>query len=134
MTIAVIVVLAGGTLLFFAPSVVLPFWPWDVPPFNARFLGAIYLAEAVALSAFIRTNRWSPGRLALIVAVLFTVPATLGTLVHIDQLYWPGKRAALWFILYGAYILLPLLAFWSYRSLPPPRPAGMGSGLRFTAG
>ncbi len=129
MAIAVILFLINGSLLLFAPGIAIPRWPWEIPPFNARFLGAVYLAEAAAVAVLIRYNLWSPGRLALTIAVLFTIPATLGTLIHIDQMFWPGKRAALWFFLYAAYVVLPLLALWRHRSLPRPQPLALASAM-----
>jgi len=119
MTVPVFLVLLIGSLLFIAPGAVAPRWPWVIPPFNARFLGAIYVAEAVTVAFMLWNNRWSPGRLALVIALLFTVPAATGTLIHLNQMFWPGKRVAAWFILYFGYIALPAWALWHYRKLPP---------------
>src|SRR5687767_6416971 len=55
------VVFAGGVLLFFLPGLASDLWPWSIPPFNSRFVGAIYLAAYVSLILFWFVPRWKPG-------------------------------------------------------------------------
>jgi hypothetical protein len=129
----VLLFLINGSLLFFVPSFQIPLWPWGIPPFNARFLGAIYIAEAASVALLVVYNRWSPARLALTIAIIFTVTATAGTLIHADQLFWPRKRAMLWYFIYAVYVVLPALALWYYRNLPRPPSHSMPSGLRSAA-
>ncbi|WP_246811291.1 hypothetical protein [Mesorhizobium sp. AA22] len=69
----VIIVLIVGAGLFFAPVLVKPRWLWAVTPFNARFLGGFYTTEMVVMAALVVWNRWSPGRLVLVMAFIFTV-------------------------------------------------------------
>ena len=57
------VVFAAGVLLFFLPGLAADLWPWAIPPFNARFVGAVYLAAYVPLILFWFVPRWIPGRL-----------------------------------------------------------------------
>jgi hypothetical protein len=38
-------------------------WAWITPPFNARYVGVIYLAALVPLVILAVSGRWSPGRL-----------------------------------------------------------------------
>jgi hypothetical protein len=129
----VLLFLINGSLLFFVPSFQVPLWPWDIPPFNARFLGAIYIAEAASVALLFAYNRWSPARVALTIAIIFTVTATAGTLIHGDQLFWPGKRAMLWYFIYAVYVILPALALWHYRNLPRVPAYPIPSRLRSAA-
>src|SRR5436190_8609651 len=69
----VIIVLIVGAGLFFAPALVKPRWPWPVTPFSARFLGGFYTAEMAVMAALLVWNRWSPGRLVLVMAFIFTI-------------------------------------------------------------
>jgi hypothetical protein len=66
------IILVLGSSLLIVPTLVGPAWPWSIVPFNARFLGAIYLAELVAVLTWFLINRWSPVRFSLLLAVIFT--------------------------------------------------------------
>ena len=39
-----LVLLVAGVGLLLFPSIIRLFWPWELPPFNALLLGAIYSA------------------------------------------------------------------------------------------
>ena len=123
-----LVVCFGATLLF-APSLSVPRWPWSIPPFNARFLGAVYAAEAVTVVPFLVINRWSPGRVALIAASVFTVVASIGTLLHLDG-FLGGRRTIIWFVAYIGYAVLTTLALWIYRDMPRVAPLAMDEARR----
>lgn len=131
--IVVLGVVLVGSLLLFAPGLIDRYWPWILPPFNARFLGGIYLAEAVSLVIVIRTNRWSPVRLAFTIAICFTALATVGSLIHLDQFVSSWKRITLWLVLYGGYVVLPAIVLWHYRSLPPITALPLSARLRTVA-
>lgn len=117
--LVVLVVVLVGSLLLVAPDFIVRYWPWVLPPFNARFLGGIYLAEATSLIILVRSNTWSPVRLAFIIAICFTLLATVGSLIHLDQFVSSWKRITLWLVLYGGYVVLPAIVLWHYRRLPP---------------
>ncbi len=59
----VLIVLLGGIVLLVAPEAIMPRWPWRLGQYSARFLGAIYSAEFVALGIFEVINRVAPGQL-----------------------------------------------------------------------
>src|SRR5687768_13558172 len=65
----VLLVLFGGIALLVAPELIVTRWPWRLAPYAARFLGAIYTAEFVALVVLVIVNRWAPGRLTLVMAL-----------------------------------------------------------------
>src|SRR5215211_5644888 len=105
----VLLFLFNGSTLLVWPSFTVPRWPWVIPPFNARFLGAIYLAEAASVLVLFFCNRWSPGRVALLVALVFTTVVSIATLFHLDRFPAP-RRTLLWFVLYIGYVVLPAYA------------------------
>lgn len=131
--IVVLVVVLVGSLLLVAPDLIVRYWPWVLPPFNARFLGGIYLAEATSLIILVGNNTWSPVRLAFIIAICFTVLATVGSLIHLDQFVPSWKRMTLWLVLYGGYIVLPAVVLWHHRYLPPFPAMPMPAALRTVA-
>ena len=119
--IVVIAVLLVGTSLLVAPQLVGARWPWPIKPFTQRFLGAFYLAEMVAIVQLAWINRWSPGRLILIVAACFTVIVTLVSLWHLDQFNFGRRGSWGWFILYAGSAAISLFALWHYSRLPHPK-------------
>lgn len=114
----VIIVLLVGAGLFFAPALVRPRWPWGVTPFNARFLGSFYTAEIAVMLFLLVWNRWSPGRLILVMAFAFTLVVTATSLVHHGMFNFARKAPWVW---YGVYILSVLVsgyALWASRKWP----------------
>jgi hypothetical protein len=103
--IAVLLVLAvaNGVFLYVAPGLADTEYAWSIqPPISAAFLGAGYLAGAVAtaLSVF-AAQRWrsvQPLGPALIVLSVLLLAATL---VHEDRFRWGYPPTWLWTAVYG---------------------------------
>jgi hypothetical protein len=114
----VIVVLIMGGGLFFVPELVKPRWPWQLAPFNARFLGSFYLGEMVAMAALLWWNRWSPARLILVMALAFTLVVTIVSAFHLDHFNFHRKNGWLWFIVYGGSVLASAWFLWRERGTP----------------
>jgi hypothetical protein len=103
--IAVLLVLAvaNGVFLYVAPGLADTEYAWSIqPPISAAFLGAGYLAGAVAtaLSVF-AAQRWrsvQPLGPALIVLSVLLLAATL---VHGDRFRWGYPPTWLWTAVYG---------------------------------
>lgn len=123
-----LIVLIVGPLLLFAPQAIVPYWPWPITPFNARFLGAVYVAEFLSLAILFIHNRWSPGRAALVVAFVFTFVVSVASLIHLASLAGP-RRVTLWFILYVGYAALTAGALLLYRTLPAVPPIAISERL-----
>lgn len=109
---AVIIVLLMGAGLFFVPDLVKARWPWPLTPFNARFLGGFYLAEMVAMVALLIWNRWSPGRLILVMALVFTGVVTAVSFFQAYQFNFGRKAPWIWFIVYAGSAFI---SFWFLR-------------------
>ncbi|MGX5803385.1 hypothetical protein ACWGS9_19320 [Bradyrhizobium sp. Arg314] len=134
----VITVLIVGAGLFFAPELVKPRWPWAVTPFSARFLGGFYTAEIAVMAALLFWNRWSPGRLVLVMAFIFTVIVSAASFVNLGYFNFGRKATWLWFLVYLASAAVSGLFLWRARSRPsakgvPLNPAWRGYMLLETA-
>ncbi|HET7681780.1 MAG TPA: hypothetical protein VFK79_16785 [Xanthobacteraceae bacterium] len=131
----VILVLAGGVLLLLYPALISHRWPWRLTPFNARFLGAFYTAELAAILMLGVINRWSPGRLILIMAVSFTALVSIVSLWHLDRFDFGRKGPWGWFFVYVGSALVAAAFVWTHRALEHPgRPlASPASRLFFIA-
>ncbi len=120
--VEVIVLFLAGVLLFFLPKLVGPFWPWELLPFNARFLGAVYSASCVATILQTVSGRWSPARLVTPMIFLFTTIIIVLSVIYIDVFDFSRWEVWVWFLL---YIVIPVNAgihLWMYRNLPPADP------------
>ena len=127
---AVIVVLLVGAGLFFVPDLVKPRWPWLLAPFNARFLGSFYLAELVAMVALLVWNRWSPARMILVMAFVFTLVVSVTSLVNLDHFNFGRKASWLWFTVYAGSAIVSGLFLWNARGTPAVPVAMSGAGWR----
>ncbi|MGE0280414.1 MAG: hypothetical protein AB7P20_07355 [Rhizobiaceae bacterium] len=114
----VLVVLLVGAGLFVAPELVKPRWPWAVTPFNSRFLGGFYIAEMAGMAALLLWNRWSPARLILIMALVFTLVATIASLLNLEIFNLQRKSTWAWFGAYGLSIVVSAVALWLTRERP----------------
>jgi hypothetical protein len=117
--VEVIVLFLAGFGLFFAPKAIGHFWPWELLPFNARFLGAVYAAACLAAVMQTAYARWSPARLVTPMIFVFTAIIIILSFVHLGQFDFQRWEVWVWFFL---YIILPINAayhLWLYRNLPP---------------
>ena len=117
--IETMVLIGVGFGLFLFPELTRPEWPWQIAPFNARFLGAIYLGAMVPVAYMFLTARWSPTRPVLRAIFTFTFIVLVVSLFSISQ-FDLNKTAAIWGW-FALYVSLPLSAgyhIWLYRSMP----------------
>lgn len=130
--IIVLLVLFGGIALLVAPDVIIARWPWRLGPYSARFLGAIYAAEFVALAVLVVVNKWAPGSVTLVMALTFTLTVTVVSALHPEQFDFSRRGPWGWFLLYGGSALASAALLWQHRHLAPPgRPRGGGWRLVF---
>ncbi|HEX5780097.1 MAG TPA: DUF4383 domain-containing protein [Xanthobacteraceae bacterium] len=120
--IEVLVLLGAGGGLLLVPADMAAIWPWKLTPFNAGFLGAIYLASAAPTISLVLIGRWAPARVVVPMIFLFSAVVLAVSLVYLDR-FIPGNPSTwLWFLL---YVGIPLNAAWHirlYRDLPPAGP------------
>jgi hypothetical protein len=97
-------------------------WAWMTPPFNARYVGVIYLGALVPLVIFAVTARWSPGRIVLWMIFVFTAVIMVVMFAYADRFEWP--RLAPWGF-WALYLFLPVnsaVFLWRLRDLRVPEP------------
>ena len=120
--VEVVVLFLAGVGMFFLPKILGPFWPWELLPFNARFLGAVYSAACVAAVMQTVYGRWSPARLVTPMIFIFTFIIIILSFIYRGQFDFQRWEVWVWFFL---YFILPINAayhLWLYRNLPPADP------------
>lgn len=126
MLIVILVLTVGSFGLYFFPEWTVARWPWTLPPFHTRFLGAVYLSEFSAVLLLLLNNRWAPARLSLPVAVSFTLIVSIASFMHLDQWDFSRRVVWLWFVLYVVSLFISAFLLWHYRQPPQdaaPTPA-----------
>ena len=116
----VLLVTGVGLLLF--PSVIRPWWPWELSPFNALLLAAIYSASLVATAMVVYVKRWAPARVVVPMIFIFTAIILVVCLITIDRFDFQYWGTWVWFFL---YVIIPANAayhIWLYRKLKPVNP------------
>ena len=124
------VVLVSGVGLFFLPTLLGPLWPWQLAPFNTRFMGAIYLASFMSAVMLAWKGRWSPTRVIVPMIFIFTTVVLLVSLAYLDRFLANSPSTLLWFILYVGIPVNCALHLWLYRRLPPADSVPVPSFLR----
>ena len=95
-------------------------WAWITPPFNARYVGVIYLAALVPLVIFAVSGRWSPGRLVLWEIFVFTAAIMVVMFAYAGRFEW--ARVATW-VFWPLYFFLPVnsaVFLWRLRDWKVP--------------
>lgn len=109
------VVFAAAILLFFFPGLAADLWPWTIPPFNSRFMGAVYFAAYLPLILFWLVPRWRPGWLTLWLILAFTALVLTTMFIHWSAFEW--DRLSTYLVFWPLYIFLPInSAFFLLRS------------------
>lgn len=92
--------------MFFLPNVAEQLWAWTIPPFNSRFVGAVYLAAYLPLILFWFVPSWIPGRLTLWMIFTFTTMVLIAMLIHWDAFEW--IRPSTFLVFWPLYVFLPI--------------------------
>ena len=116
-TEAILLLIAGS--VFFLPELIRPHWPWVIAPFNARFVGAVYLGAFTATAIMIIHNRWTPARVVLSMIFVFTAMVLGVTLLHLDKFNLQNPATWGWIIFYIALPLNSAYHLWLFRNLLP---------------
>jgi len=102
--------LVTGAVMFLAPSLVIPFWAWELTPLTAQVIGAVLSLPGIVAIGFLRDDRWSSFRI-LFQAQLVSLVAIICSLIA-------GREALLWDRLATpAFLALIAVAFIGYAAL-----------------
>jgi hypothetical protein len=126
MTVAVVVVLGGGLLLYLPARA--SRWIWTIGPFNSRFLGAIYLAELVGGLYLVVVARHLPARVVIPVAWTFTTVVFVASIIQLGDFDFDRRGPWAWMVAYGAFTAI--LPFWFRELRQGPQPPATSPGWR----
>lgn len=124
-----VVLLVAGVGVLLVPSIAGPQWPWDLTPFNALLLGAIYSASLMATLFTVYVGRWAPARLVVPMIFFFTLVILVVSVLYLDR-FDSGWNTWLWFVLYVGIPANALLHMWLYRSREPVSSSGLAAPWR----
>jgi hypothetical protein len=116
----VTVLLAAGGGLFFLYDAAEVAWPWVIEPFNALFLGAVYLASLAAVGMLLIYPRWAPARLLLPMSFVFTALILLVSLVYPQRFHFERWSTYGWYAIYLGLPAVAVYCLYRYRHLPSP--------------
>ena len=116
---------ANGLFLYFLPSRADTDYAWAIlPPVNAAFIGAGFLAGTVATGLVLATaTRWRT--FSTLPPALWVLASTLlaATIIHEDRFKWDYAPTWVWALVYAAVPLaVPFLVF-RQRRVADPEPA-----------
>lgn len=117
----VLVLIFTGFGLFFFAGQLNTLWPWTLLPFNAGFLGSIYLSSLIAAIVLVWDGHWFPARIITAMILAFTI-----IVFFVSLAYWSSFDPAKSFSVWGWIILYAILPFnaayhlWHNRNLPNP--------------
>lgn len=127
----VVVLVVAGVGVFFLADVTRPIWPWDIPPFNAAFIGAIYLASVPAIGMLALIGRWAPARLVLAMLLTFTGIGLVASVLNLGDFQFQRWTAWFWFFLYISLPINSVIHLWLYRRRPPAQPISIPAAWRY---
>jgi hypothetical protein len=124
-----VLALANGVFLYFFPRSAETDYAWSiVPPVNAAFIGAGFLAGTLATGLVLfAATRWRS--LQTLPPALWVLATTLlvATLIHEDRFKWDYAPTWMWLIVYaGVPFVLPVLVLRQQRVAEPEPPADPG--------
>ena len=122
---------ANGAFLYLVPAQAEPDYAWAiVPPINAAFLGAGYLAGTVATALVVfATRSWRSLRMLPLPLVVLSVGLLAATVMHADRFRWDYPATWVWT---GVYASVPFVVAYLWKRQEreaPPAPAAH-PGLR----
>ena len=112
--------LLQGVVMFAAPSLELPYWPWLLTPLTCRVMGAVFCLGVAGITVLV-DPRWTSVKLMLQVAMLM-IALILVAAVRAAPEFDP-KQPLTWMLLAGFVAILVGAAYLSYAM-------GIRPGLR----
>lgn len=117
--------LAQGVVMFIAPALVIPLWPWSLTPLTCRVVGAVFCLGSAGISVLV-DPRWVTIRLMLqvemlMLALILLAAARAGT-------EFAAGRPLTWVMLVGFAVTFAASGFlWFTHEIRPRRTPGAGN-------
>jgi hypothetical protein len=108
-------------------------WMWPMPPYGARYMGAIYLTALIPIGTLLATRSRFVARLVNPVVLIFGATLLAVSLIDLDRFRMDTWSTPLWF---GLYVLMPAAAahdLWRSRRRPLPAASPLASVPRTVA-
>ena len=128
--------LVQGLIMFVAPQLVMPFWPWSLTPLTCRVVGAIFCLGSAGLGVF-ADPRWSSVTMLLEVEMIMVPLMLIAAIRALRELH--PNRVLTWLLGAGfVAILIGSIYLWvvltARRRIPiSPRRTGSGGERRLAA-
>lgn len=124
----ILVVAFAAAILFVVPGEGRQLWAWVAPPFNSRFIGAVYLAALAPLVILGVGARWPSSRVVLAMILTFTTTILAVMLCYTGRFAWSRPVTIGFWIFYVAIPIdsaafLALLRDRPLPAVPAPAPA-----------
>ena len=116
--VEMIVLVVAGFSLYLLPGWTRDVWPWEITPFNTRFLGSIYLASLVSVASLALIARRAPARLVAPMILGFTTIILVVSIAYTDRFEDRFSTIAWWII----FVVTPLGSayfVWRYHRTTP---------------
>lgn len=94
-----------GLMMYLAPTLARPFWPWDLPPINIRLIGSIFVATMIVSLWALRQRSWEEVRPGVATGGAFATLALIASLLHFD-LFDPNRAITWAFVALYAIVAL----------------------------
>jgi hypothetical protein len=121
-----------AVLMFFFPALGRRIWAYSFPPFNSRYVGAVYFAALAALLIVAVSGRWVPGRVVLRMILTFTVAILVVMLFYTGSFAWGRAQT---YAFWALYIVLPInTAVFLYRYRSRLRAPATSDGFAMSTG
>jgi hypothetical protein len=95
-----------GALLFVAPQLAVPLWPWTLTPLTAQVTGAVLSLTGLVNAGLIRDSRWSAFRILFQAQLLSLCAIALSLIVRRDDLLWERPLTLAFLVLVGGALVL----------------------------
>jgi len=119
-----VVVAWAAILTFFLPALGRRIWAYSFPPFNSRYVGAVYFAALAPLVIAVVSDRWVPARVVLQMILTFTTTVLVVMLLYTGSFAWGRVQTYGFWALYVALPLNTTLYLRRYRRVLRAAPTG----------
>jgi hypothetical protein len=94
-----------GLMMYLAPTLARPLWPWDMPPLNIRLIGSIFVATLIVSLWALRQRSWEEVRPSVATGGAFATLALIASMLHFN-LFNPGRLVTWLFVALYTFVAL----------------------------